>query len=477
MKISDLKSYTVVSGNPTIPSPQQKTPIANKVANFFGAKGISDQFGASLARTKADSELEKSLVENPTLKQVAGSAIQTGANFLPGAGVGAKLATKAAIGAGTGYALDVGSKLQNDTKNPLVPGVGTAIGTALPGVGAGIGYAGRVVGRLFKGLGSGLSGVSTETINKIVSNPKMAQVATDKVIKTGNAKVLEENARQIMNGVSTIRKEARKAFGEGLETLAKTDIEPTTFRAKTQAFLDKYGSTLTDKGRKITNAEFDNPKNLAKANELIGRLNSTDLDGKSLRKLANDIESAAYKTTGSDAERLSFNAFVNDLSDTLKEAITGSTDKFGEINKKFSSDMQLTKAIEDIFGKVKFKNLPEVVKATKKLETLFAQKGIAPEVIDDFFTRIGVSPQDFKTTEAVRQIMNKEPVPPNTPGFNVGEVIRTVTGAILTPETINRIAIKTGLTQTQLNPLISSLKVLSPALQKTLIQALLQDPQ
>lgn len=105
-----------------------------KVANFFGAKGISEQFGADIARAKAP-EAEKDFVEYPKMKEVVGSAIQTGANFLPGAGVGAKLGTKVAVGAGTGYAFDVGSGLQGGEaiKDSFKPGMGTVLGGAIGG--------------------------------------------------------------------------------------------------------------------------------------------------------------------------------------------------------------------------------------------------------------------------------------------------------------------------------------------------------
>lgn len=469
MNIKDLKpgSYTVLDSSP-VSKPQQKIPLANKVSNFFGAKGITEQFGADIARAKAP-EAEKGFVEYPTGKQVLGSAIQTGANLIPGAGKGLGLAAKTAVGAGTGYAFDVGSQLQSGQEKPLMPGAGTAIGGAAPVAFAAAKPVARIVGRLFKGLGSGLSGVSTDTIDKIVSNPKAAQFATEKINKTGNAKVLEENARQIMNGVGTIRKEARKAFGEGIESLAETDIKPEVFRKQTQSLLDKYGVILTPKGRQLTNVEFSDPKNIQKANELIGKLSGAELNGKSLRKLADDIESSVYKVATSD-ERLSFNAFVKDLSESLKGAISNSTDKLGEINKKFSSDMQLTEAIEDIFGKVKFKNLSEVVKATKKLETLFAQKGIAPEVIDDFLTRIGVSPQDFKTTEAVRQITNKTSGA-NTKGLSVGEIVQQATSAVVTPQMIRDVSIKIGIGQDKLVP---ELRKLSPAVRNVIMNALVQ---
>lgn len=472
MKISDLKTYTVVAGSQ---APQAKTqvPLANKVSNFFGAKGITDQFGASIARTNLPgmpklNTQEKSLVQNPSFKEVAGSAIQTGANLIPGAGKGLGLAAKTAIGGGTGYAFDVGSKMQSGQGQPLKPGIGTTVGAAIPGTVAVAKPVTRIVGRLLKGLGSGLSGVSTETIDKIVSNPKAAQLATDKLKKSGNAKVLEDNARQVMEGVGTIRKEARKAYGEGLESLKKEDIDPKKFRTAVQGFLDKY--KVESKGaNRLLDVEFEDPKNVQRASNLIDELSKSDLDGLSLRKLINKIEGTKFKTATSD-ERLAFNAFTKELAESIKGAVSGSTNKLGEINKAFSSDMQLTEAIEDIFGKVKFKNLSEVVKATKKLESLFAQKGIAPEVIDDFLNRIGVSPDDFKTTEAVRQISNKA-TGANTKGLTFGELTQQATSAIVTPQMIRDISIKIGLAENKLAP---ELNKLTPMVRNLIMNALVQ---
>jgi len=456
-----------VSVTPKI-TPSPKVPLANKVANFFGAKGITEQFGADIARARAP-EAEKGFVEYPKMKEVVGSAIQTGASLIPGVGKGVGLLGKVATGAATGYAFDVGSQLQNNKEKPFTPGIGTVIGGGAPLAFATIKPVTRVVGRLLKGLGSGLSGVSVETIDKISNNPRAAQVATERINKSGNAAVLEENARQIMNGVSTVRQQARKAFGEGLESLSSTDIKPDVFRNQTQSFLDKYGYSVSEKGKKLANVEFQDPKNISKAQELISKLNTVKLDGKSIRKLADDIESSAYKIATSD-ERLSFNAFIKDLSSSLKGAISNSTGRLNEINKSFSSDMQLTEAIEDIFGKVRFKNLPEVVKATKKLETLFAQKGIAPDVVDNFLTRIGVSPTDFKTTEAVRQITNKASGA-NTRGLSFGEVMQQTTSAIITPQMVRDISIKLGIAK---ETLIPELRKLSPSIRNIIMNALVQ---
>ena len=96
MKLSDLKNYTVLpsSAEPKV-EPKKNTgqkilDVGTKVSNFFGGKGISDLAGATIAKAKAKPE-EKEFVEFPSKKEVAGSAIQLGANFLPSARIGAKL--------------------------------------------------------------------------------------------------------------------------------------------------------------------------------------------------------------------------------------------------------------------------------------------------------------------------------------------------------------------------------------------------
>lgn len=185
--------------------------------------------------------------------------------------------------------------------------------------------------------------------------------------------------------------------------------------------------------------------------------------------MSDDIESAAYKVATSD-ERLSFNAFVKDLAGSLKESISHSTEKLDEINRAFSQDMQLAEATQNIFGKVNFKNLPEVVRASQKLEGLFNQKGLAPDVVDQFLTRIGIPPSNFRTSEAVRQISNKTSGG-NSVGLSLGEITQEITSAVVTPQMVKNLSIVTGLAKETLMPFLQKMK---PAARNVLIQALLQ---
>ena len=467
---------------------------AQGITNFVGAKGISEQYGADIARTFAPKE-QKGLIDYPSLKEVTGSALQTGAMFVPGGAVkpalkgtlsmggrgaiapvataGAKSAAFAKTvgkGAGAGYGMDVGSKLQSDRTvgESVMPGVGTAVGGGLPVAGALLKPANAIVGRLLKGLGSGLSGVSTETIDRIVSNPRMAQQASDKIARAGKERVLEDNARTIVNGVSKVRQEARAAYGNALGALKKEDIDPQKFRQGIQPVLDKYGISSSGVDRTLSRVEFSEQKNLNKASDIIDELSRSELDGASVRSLINKIDDAKYKVATTD-ERLSFNAFLKDLSEGLKSAVNGSTDKLGKMNAQFSTDMELAETVEKIFGKIKFKNLPEVVRASQKLDNMFAQKGLAPEVVDNFLKRIGISPEDFKTTEAVRQISGKESGA-NARGLGIGEVVQQATSAVVTPEMVKNMSILTGVSQEALEPVLNQMK---PFARNALIQVLL----
>ncbi len=412
--------------------------------------------------------------EDLTTKQVLGSAAQTAANFLPGAAKGAGLVKKVLIGAGTGYAYDVGSNLQNKdktVKEAFKPGIATVVGGSLPIASAVIkNVVAPVVKRLTKGLASGLSGVGTESLDSIISNPEKAQQFTKELQSKGNQAVLKEQSQTIMNGVSKIRKEASTAYGEGLERLSKTDIKPKVFREKMTDALSEFGITRDGEHRVFSNVEFDDPKNLQKASDLIDKLSNAELDGKSLRKLMNDLDNSIYKTATSD-ERIAFNRFVQDLSGSIRSAISASTPKLDEINAKYAQDLGLTDAVEGIFGKVKFKNVEELNAISQKIENMANQKGLSPQVVDDFFARIGQDSGAYRTKEAVRQISQKA-LKGNAPGTSWSEILQSVTSSVVTPKMVRDIAIITGKSEKFLQGKLSGL---APLARKAFLNSLVNN--
>ena len=344
-------------------------------------------------------------------------------------------------------------------------GTGTAVAAGteaiIPGVSAIGKYGFNVIKRLFKGLGSGLSGVGTDVIDTIVKNPQKAMEVSRQLEEVGNFSVLEKNAKDIVNGVSKIRQEARQSYAKGLESLKSQDINPKTFRNSIQEFLDRNGIYSKGKERVLENVEFNEQSNIKKASNLIDDISGSKLDGFSLSKILNKVESKRYKTATSD-ERLSFNAFITDLSSTLKKAINSSTNKLNEINKAYSTDLQLSEEIERIFADVEFKNLSEVGRVAQKLENLFSQKGLNPRDIDNFLNRIGIKPEEFRTTEAIRQIGQKV-TGANIKGLSFAEILQQTTSAVITPQAVKNISIYTGLSEQLLSPILKELKPVARA--------------
>lgn len=334
----------------------------------------------------------------------------------------------------------------------------TAVETAIP-LGSEVVY--PFVKRIVKGLASGLSGVGTDVIDRIVKNPKVASETIKELNKVGNFEILKKNAEKILNGIPNIKKEARNAFRIGLESLKSTDIDEKTFNNLLEKEVGKFS---------IKDLEFSDPKNVKKASNLVEGLFNLKLDGKSLRGYIDDIESSAYKIATSD-ERLAFNAFIRELSSSLKKVVSSSTSKLDDINREFSKDMNLAQSIESIFGKVKFKNASELNKISQKLENVFSQKGLSPEYLDNFLNRIGLSPEGFKTEEAVRQITGKVSGS-NTKGLSVGEILQQVSSSILTPKLVRDISILTGKTEPVIKKLLEKT---SPTLRGALIKSMIEE--
>lgn len=125
---------------------------ANAVTDFVGARGIADTYAADIARVGATDDEKRYLdqMERPSVKETVGSAIQTGSNFIPGAGIGASVARKAGIGAVTGLGMDVGAKLQADkpVQEAVTPGIGTVTGATVPLLGKMIGAAPKALEKM-----------------------------------------------------------------------------------------------------------------------------------------------------------------------------------------------------------------------------------------------------------------------------------------------------------------------------------------
>jgi hypothetical protein len=352
--------------------------------------------------------------------------------------------------------------------------IAAGVEAAFPVVGRAIKPVVNVVKRLFTGLGSGLSGVPLEQLSAIARNPKVARDISQVIKKEGQEAVLEKNAKEIVNGISKIRQQARNAYREGVEVLSKTDIKPNVIKSNILDVLENNFIKLKPAGGiDLGASEILNKQIQKKAEALLLQLNNnTPIDGKSLRSFMSKLESSKFKSA-LDPDRQAFNNLMNDLSSGLKKSIKDSTTKLDDIDKKFSQEMSLAEGMESIFGKIKFKNTKELNRVAKKLESLFSQKGLDPKTVDSFLTRIGITPEDFKTAEAVRGVVTKTSGA-NTKGLSFAEILQSFTSAVVTPEAVKNIAVATGVSTRVLNAIISATE---PSVRGAIIKALINNEE
>ena len=156
---------------------------AEGVTDFIGAKGISDLVGSQIAKlglAVSGNMDAANRVAQPSIKEVAGSAIQTGSLLIPSAGVAtgaAKLAKplfgkvagvvgKAVAGGAVGYGLDVGKNLQEGKSAPLQPGAATAVGIILPALSSIVGLGVKTAPRKLEEINLRLTPVEKQNLAK-----------------------------------------------------------------------------------------------------------------------------------------------------------------------------------------------------------------------------------------------------------------------------------------------------------------------
>lgn len=150
-------NFGLTSSKPTLPSKEDRN-IVQKVGGFLGIEKLGRRIGSELVKLTPEGKELKSLKESGQVspeeykeittggvsnREAIGSAITT-ATMLTPVGLAAKagLGARVLAGAGMGYGLDVGAKLQ-DVEKPIeeafAPGIGTAVGAVLPLIGAVVG--------------------------------------------------------------------------------------------------------------------------------------------------------------------------------------------------------------------------------------------------------------------------------------------------------------------------------------------------
>lgn len=153
-----------------------------------------------------------------------------------------KLAGNVASGVAGGYGVDVGANLASGKTGgeALKPGVGTALGGAIPGVPAVLGAGARAVGESL-GVSTGTGyGVIKEALQASSAGGERAKAFTEALRgRTAPDKIVEE-AR---SALSDVVKNRSKAYTEGLDTL-----KTSTKQFDTTPVAEKFNSLLEDSG-------------------------------------------------------------------------------------------------------------------------------------------------------------------------------------------------------------------------------------
>lgn len=264
----------------------------------FGGAKIGEAIGTQIAKGNLGTGIQKFVTgrdispeeeqlvsAGPTRGEIVGDVGRVALNFTPigrmsgalgtrlaqeGMKRGAKTLGNVATGAATGYGFDVAEGVRQGEENPYAPGIGTAIGGAIPVAGPVLKAAGGLAGKSAAFGTSQMTGLNRNTVSQILETPE----------------AFSRNAMQGMNRekvlsdvVGTLKKEK-----EGLSQTGKL-YEPLRQggtvkvpRDITASILDKYGLKL--KNGKVQMTAESRPISQGDAKALEGFLSQY---GKSLR--------------------------------------------------------------------------------------------------------------------------------------------------------------------------------------------------
>lgn len=255
---------------------KNKLPLSNKIANAFGFEKTTDTLGNLIARAQATDE-EKQFIQEPTLKDIGGAALNIGATALPigaaeklGVSAIARVAPKLAspiskigVGAGTGLALDTAQDLEAD--RTIAPGIGTALGAAIPGASllknvstkglasryinslikplqkqfsygkdpgrtvSELGIVGNSLDELTKNISTARNDVGTKIANEAKSLPETIKINASEALSSFNKaikKAIENNDQGLLNRLN----EARNAITQIMAVDKGGKIQPVGTR-------------------------------------------------------------------------------------------------------------------------------------------------------------------------------------------------------------------------------------------------------
>lgn len=296
-------------------------PFANKVTDFLGLGGATKTFGSLLARqgigTDTPKEVTRQFIEKPTAGQVAGAALQTAA--IPAAFAltgGASVAGQAAVGAGLGYAYDVGQDLieKKSAGEVITPGMGTVVGGVAPVA--------------IKGLAAGVGALkkpATDVVNKV--GQTVTESIPDSTLVQGTKQKASELVERVPRFVGRVTEATQEQAAKAEKIRTAT---PPVANALRVDLPEKYINTVTQADpatkaayKRVLDIAEETPKTVGvKTNPTIvgGELAGKQYDViEKQRKVVGDAIGEKMKQLGLDKTKVDMRTAYDQLDGILED--------------------------------------------------------------------------------------------------------------------------------------------------------------
>ncbi len=329
-------------------------------------------------------------------KQIAGQSLIGGAMTTPVGGIGkgisgaiapvaGKLAPTigaAAAGAATGYAFDQGQQMSQGKTPSGMPGLGTAVGGALP-VASGFG------GALLKHLTGFTSGAGSNVVQQAFENPGAVQKAINEYATTPEAK--QTLVDRMKAGISSFLQDRSEQYGQTLGQLPKNgDVQPwvDTLDSFTKN-INKFGGQVTPEGLQFTDTTLTkaDQTNLQQAYDVINGWKDTSTAGMDKMRQAVGNLMDDFKLSGNDRANGVLSNVVNDLKTSVNSSAPGYNDMLSTYGKQ-------TQLARDVMKEL---NLGSNARPSTQLNTIMGLLNKDPKVVEKVQNIMGEKSDQFMT--------------------------------------------------------------------------------
>lgn len=328
------------------------------------------------------------------------------------------------------------------------------------GVGASLPYVGKYAvkpltnlvtkygGNVLQSIAGFVSGKGSDAVERVFKNPEEAL----KGMQGDEVQVLTELGKKARQGVSNIKKQASKEYGDLIQkgNLADVKLNLDKLENESKQLVSELLEIPIDKKGQLV---FENTP-LVEAeerqlNKIINKISGwTDSSPEGINKLATSIKK--FRKSGQDAEF--YNLIVDDLRRNVRNFVGKEVPEIAEANLNFSQAMDM---VEDLDNILKTKGAVDskegVRKTAEAIQLLFgSRKELKREAVDAIRDVTGT---DIVSQEAGRQFQDLAPRSTASIGDSVSQAI----SSLIPPQLIGQVTARLGITAKRLNDVLSGL--------------------